>query len=229
MKMNDSYLTEEYIGRKRVIVEKVEHMRLDGIISTYVRTGVLNFPEEQPGTQFWVKKTEDGFVMNRFDNGGQIRCTRKSSIQTVISVGKVADESTDYKCYKTDDGYVFRKIPCIYGVGNGKNVVYIHKDNRNGYYFCLPIEALRRLKIKKGEYLKVTTSISQDFNIKIEKTTEKEPTVNTVCKKVSCVLYDGRNKTLFICKRANRFLENCETLSLKKIRGKIVLQRGECK
>lgn len=210
---------EQYLGKKRVIVVKRKYLKLDGTVSSYISSGILNIPEEEPGVLFWIRKTNNGFVMETKNNGGRKCKTRKSAIQTVITVGRIEDESTNYKCYKTDRGYKFEKMP--EGVGNGENVLFLHSDNRGRHYFCLPIRFMNYLKLEKGDYLKIKTEFKDEFEITIEKAKEAGIEKNELYSRTGYACYDGKNKSLSICKRAEKFLEGCETLVILKSRGKL--------
>lgn len=214
---------EEYIGRKKIIVTTEKHLKLSGEISVYKKGGILNFPEEEPGTEFYVHKTDFGFVLNHIDRGGYLRCTRKSGIQTVINVGRIEDNTTEYKCFKTDFGYKFEKIELLSGVGTGKNILYLRKNNKDDLYICLPLEFIKELKAQKGDFLKITYNICDDFSITIEKATKKCQCCNTVNSRIGYVVFDGRNKSLSICRRASRYLEDIDAFAVIHQKGKLKL------
>ena len=204
---------EQYLCKKRVVVTEEKHLRLDGITTSYKKGGILNFPEEEPDTEFYVKKTGDGFVLSHDCTEGYPRKTRKSGCQTVINVGRVIDESCDFKCYKTDDGYRFEKI-VLEGVGTGKSILYLHKNNVGDYYVCIPVEYFKKIKAKKGDYLKITYNICENLSIIVEKAEEKGECVNTVKKRVGYVLYEGRTKSLAICRRTVKYLNDTDALAI---------------
>ena len=114
----------EYIGRKRVTVSKTKTLTKKGT-SAWRSIGVMNFPEEKPGTIMYVKETPDGFVIEYTDNGGFMRKVRKASKQTVITIGMFVEKTSEYECYRTANGYKMVYSPEV-KLGTGYNVISIH-------------------------------------------------------------------------------------------------------
>ena len=160
----------EYIGRKRVTVSKTKTLTKKGT-SAWRSSGVMNFPEEKPGTIMYVKETSDGFVVEYTDNGGFMRKVRKASKQTVITIGMFVKKTTEYKCYRTANGYKMIYSP-EFNIGTGDNIITLHiqQYQRGQYgYFNIAKKHIEQIsQNKKLCTLKIKETYSPEFKIIIE-------------------------------------------------------------
>lgn len=223
--MEEKKQTEEYIGIKKIVTSKIKYQNLEGITNKYNTSGVMNFPEEEPGLEFYIKQVEDGIELNKTSNGGKLQRVRKSGAQTVITIGNFLEKSASYRCYKTDYGYHLVEMKEVEAVGSGRNVLQLRKNTKDGLTYCLPIKAFEYLKAKPGDYLRVTTRIRENFLITIEKVDKPEPEINEIKKRISCVKYTGGSKTMLLCKRTHKYLHGCDLLLLSKESGRIKLKK----
>lgn len=220
----------EYIGRKRVTVSKTKTLTKKGT-SAWRSSGVMNFPEEKPGTIMYVKETSDGFVVEYTDNGGFMRKVRKASKQTVITIGMFVKKTTEYKCYRTANGYKMIYSP-EFNIGTGDNIITLHiqQYQRGQYgYFNIAKKHIEQIsQNKKLCTLKIKETYSPEFKITIEVVNKKNISSDPEARYIK---YNGENCTSCTIAASKRMLgesglKDSDKLILYKRYDKLCIIKG---